>query len=306
MIPTFPTFVPLTWNLKADIEKITLLHDPYSDHNFTGLFNYDISEFVQVSLLNDNLVVRSKEYLSQKPFLTFFGTTNVYPTIQTLLQYSKEQLNTSQLQLIPEATIHTLSPDEQKTLTIIDDRDNYDYIFTIKEMIDLSGSGYRPKPNEIHTFHRKYPDHIVVHIDHTQSTVKEEMRSLFDQWKHLQEKTDEESDVEYKALCRFLDHADHPTIHTIGIRHENRLIAFCMVELLGAFVVAHFAKSNYEYRGINTMLFHATATQMYELGARYWNHQQDMGIVSMRHSKESWQPTRYLKKYTVSWNEVLT
>lgn len=300
MIPTFPQFTKLTIQLKKSFEQYTHLHDPYSDHNFISLLSYDVFESFMVSSIHENLVIQMTDYITHKPFLTFIGTNNTEQTIQSLLQYSSTSIGRDTIRLIPEHTLTTLSPFWLDQLNIEEDRDSFDYVLSVERMKSLQGPEYRRKRNEVRQFLHVYPRHTIRLLDLSDGTIQQQILHLFIKWKTFQNKTTEESITEQQAIERLLKHAPQLQLETVGIFHESELIGFCITEILpNNHVIAHFAKTNYDFHGITPYLFQKTAEHVFNLGARYWNNEQDLGIEGMRKSKESWAPIKYLKKYSV-------
>ena len=54
------------------------------------------------------------------------------------------------------------------------------------------------------------------------------------------------------------------------------------------------------YKGVNAYLINELAKILYKKGIVYINWEQDLGILGLRENKESYLPTRYLKKYSLS------
>jgi len=73
MIPTFPKFKSLELSDRAEVERFTSRHPPYSDYNFTSLWCWDIYERVLLSQLDGNLIVRFTDDATGEPFYSFFG-----------------------------------------------------------------------------------------------------------------------------------------------------------------------------------------------------------------------------------------
>jgi hypothetical protein len=63
MIPTFPVFKRLEITDKVDFKKIVLQFEPYSDHNFVSLWSFDTKEDCEISILNENLVIKMNDFL---------------------------------------------------------------------------------------------------------------------------------------------------------------------------------------------------------------------------------------------------
>ena len=154
----FPTFKHLELSDQVLIDEYMERYLPMSDFNFEGLWSYNIEDKVFISILNDNLVLKSQDYLTKEPFLSFTGTTKTQETIDTLLKYAKENHFCPYLKLIPEVTIYKRD-DLFDSYTIQEDPDNFDYIYSVDELINLAGNDFRGKRNFVNRFNKKYPNH---------------------------------------------------------------------------------------------------------------------------------------------------
>lgn len=72
-IPAFPRFKHLDLDDQAEFDLFTGQYPPYSEFNFVNLFCYDTTGDCQVSILNGNLVVRFRDYVTREPFFSFLG-----------------------------------------------------------------------------------------------------------------------------------------------------------------------------------------------------------------------------------------
>src|ERR1700690_3760804 len=90
---------------KQDINSLLSKFPPYSDFNFISMHSWNIKEDMQVSELHGNLVVRFKDYHSEKAFLSFIGEHYIDETLTTLLNYAPVNGLGAELQLVPEHVI---------------------------------------------------------------------------------------------------------------------------------------------------------------------------------------------------------
>ena len=100
MISQFPLFKKLTIQDKNEIEEVTRKYPSYSNFNFGTLYSYNINDECEVSFLNNNLVVKFKDYVTGEIFLTFLGNTKVERTIETLLDYAEKAKFASELSFL--------------------------------------------------------------------------------------------------------------------------------------------------------------------------------------------------------------
>ena len=155
MIPLFPNFGPISVDSKAEINDIVAKFPPYSDFNFVSMYSWDVRSDMMISRLKDNLVVRFKDYISVKAFLSLIGDSDVDDALTTVLTYATANNLHHELHLIPEHVVHKIQHPEKFTIT--EDRDAHDYIVLAVKFNDLQGDNYASKRHGINRFHTENP-----------------------------------------------------------------------------------------------------------------------------------------------------
>lgn len=298
MIPVFPNFKQLELTDREFIEDYTKQFPPYNDFEFIDLWIYNPGSDTTVSTLNNNLIVKRQDYITDEFFYTFLGINNIKNTISKLLSISNEEGLGSQLKHIPEISIS--SPDLQNFFSITEDPDNFDYILPVKELADLTGSKYYDKRNLVNRFKKLCPDYVLKHLELTQNKTKQEINELFYLWEQQKGKSRDETEIELIAAEKLFDIADIRNISGLGVYHKNRLIGFTTYHLLpGNYAGMSLEKGDNTYQGIYPFLNHETAKILKGLGCTYLNYEQDLGIPGLKKAKQLWRPVFYLKKYVI-------
>lgn len=301
MIVEYPRFEKLRIDHINDISSIIKTFPPYSDFNFVSLFSYDIDGFCEISLLNNNLVVKYGDYITGEPFFTFIGNNRIVDTVNTLIYRCKDYGIKTELNLLPEDCIKKDIPELESKYDLFEDENNHDYVLSVKSMIELGGKDLKTKRSRINSFKQKYPNHEVKLINISQSQVQEDIHDLFCKWANYMGKTDEDTIIEMKALTKLQNYAFNFNLVSLGIYDEEKLIAFSINEVVhDRYYMAHFGKYDKTYTGIFPYMEHVTAIQMSKFGCEYMNYEQDMGLPGLREAKKGWKPVFYLKKYTLT------
>ncbi|HSW88112.1 MAG TPA: phosphatidylglycerol lysyltransferase domain-containing protein [Candidatus Saccharimonadales bacterium] len=300
LIPLYPEFKNLELSDKFEIENLTKEYKPYSDFNFASLWGFNTEEDALISILNKNLVIQYQDYITKDKFFTFIGSHHVYSTILILLETCKKKNMIPQLKLIPHECIF-----DNKLLfdffSIHEDRDNFDYIFSTEKLISISGPLYEKKRNHLSSFKRQYPNIIAKSIDLSNEKIKESIFDLFYIWEHNKKLTREETAIELKALSRIIKYEKYFNLLSLGFFDKDKLIGFCFAEILkNQYAQILFSKADTSYHGLFEFIHTEVARQLYKRGCIYENREQDLGLENLRKSKESWQPTTFLKKYIIS------
>lgn len=299
MIPTFPNFKKLELADKEEFEKHTKKYAPYSDYNFVSIYSYDTEDLIKVSQHLGNLVVMFTDYITNKPFLSFIGNTNIVQTIDNLLAYSQNNNLPAELALIPEVAVMT--DEDLSQFTISEDADNYDYVLSVDKIKTLSGNKYRGKRNFVNRFIYKYGIQEIKMLDLGSTAIHKEIEDLFFLWEKEKGKTRNETQTELTAIRRLLSASSSFNLIPIGIYLDNKLSAFSIDEAVQEnYAVIHFEKADTNYTGIFQYLKQSTAQHVATLGCKYINYEQDLAIPGLKQAKQSWGPVSYLKKYRIT------
>ncbi len=300
MISAYPKFKKLEVTDKEHIERYTAKFPPYSDYNFFSLWTYNTADDIIFTILHDNLVLRFRDYITNKKFYTFLGTNQIPDTIETLLQLSVSEGLEPVLKLIPHASVKTILPGELP-FHIEQDRDNFDYVYLVSDIHELRNSQYHGQRNFINQFNKLYPHCRLVTLDISDDAIQQQIIQLFQVWQRNAKKSLEETDHELIAVKRAITFAHYVTTLSLGIYDNSRLVGFIIADIASPeYAQSHFAKFDTSYKGIFCILFHSLASELFSRHIRYVNNEQDMGIQGLRNAKMQWHPHHFLEKYIIS------
>jgi len=299
-IPRYPIFQKLKLNHKSGIEKITHKFFPYSDYNFTSLWTYNTDESLEISLLNNNLVVKFVDYLTNKPFYSFIGNNQIIRTANILINLAIKKNFPPLLKLIGEQVIKS----EKKInnfFLIKEDSDNHDYIVSAKDIAILDHLKFKRKRYLVDRFKNKYPGYTVKRIDLRNPIYQKMFLDFFLVWEKSMNKKKSETHNEIEAIKRLLKNIDILKEEALGIFLNNKLIAINAFEICHkSYGVSSFQKADKQYTGVYAMISHETAKHLHSKGIKFINYEQDLGIEGLRLSKSLWKPIHFLKKYIIA------
>lgn len=300
MIPIFPTFRILEIEDKKDIENFTKNFPPYSDYNFTSLWTWNVQGQTEISLLNNNLTIKFQDYITNEIAYSFLGINSVDETIIDLIKYSESTDNVPALQLIPESVVLNIKRPNEFVIT--EDIDNFDYILSVSELINLTGKELRGKKNLVNRFERMYgSDTKASVLDLTNENIKKEILQLFYTWEKSSKKERADTENELKAIQRLLRYSDELQIYIIGLFVDNQLTAFSINEVINKeYGVIHYEKADISFTGVFQYLKQQSAINFQQQGCTFINYEQDLGIEGLRKAKMSYKPIKFLKKYIVA------
>ena len=295
MIAKYPKFTKLSIDKKPEIIKYTKNFEPYSDFNFTSLLAWDTNSRTEVSDLNGNLIIKLPDYTTGKTSYSILGNTKIHQSIEELLKQN------ATLQLVPESVIDQLT--DLKTLKVKQDRDSFDYIYSVSRLARMSGKDYKKKRNKANTFFKAHSNIELVVKNHKKLTpeLTKQIINLDKTWSQQTEKPTKDAKFERQAIKNILDNFSKLNCFIITIHVDNKLQAFSINEIIDKkYAICHFEKAlKIHHQHIYAFLAREVAKEMHKSGCQFVNWEQDLGIAGIRKSKMSYSPTKMLKKYTI-------
>ena len=297
-IPSFPEFSPLALHHQAAIESYTRIFPPYSDYTFPSLWSWNIQEKIEVSVLNGNLVVRFTDYLTNEKFLSFLGSKEVNETLEALFALIEDAPDhLGYLKLIPEHNLQGIRLND--AYEVVEDHDNHDYVYSIQELVSLSGSKYQKRRNKIQQFLKKY-QWQAAELNLSCARTCRDMESLCETWtkRQLLKNNDVQNDID--ALKRLTQATDKICLSGVGVYVDGVLAGYALNEFNHhQFATNLFEHADINYAGVFTFLRKQVASRLQKDGYLYLNHQQDLGIEGLRKSKRVFRPAFFLKKFII-------
>ena len=178
------------------------------------------------------------------------------------------------------------------------DRDQFEYVYSVKDLVGLKGKAYAHKRNRVRAFLDGYE------WDYYELTPELfcEVMDFQERWRVHREETmtPEEAaslDDEDLAIRNAFDKWEEFKLCGGVIKVDGKVIAYTIAEELDPENLdARFEKAFPEYAGsyqaINFMFLKNHGT-----GYKYVNREEDMGELGLREAKESYNPIMMLEKY---------
>jgi hypothetical protein len=300
VIPAFPQFKKIDVSDRADVEGFTHRHPPYSDFNFTSLWAWDTAGERMISTLNGNLVVQFTDYTTHDPFMSFLGFQETETTARTLIDYARAAGLPEVPKLLPKISVNDL---RASAFQIEEDRDNFDYIYSVPELSALCGSQLKDLRRNVRRFRRTHPNIRVEAIDLQDKGIHRQIVSMVEVWEqHKKHKSKpHEGAHEAHAIQRLLETAQEHTLTASALFQDHAMIGFSIEELLpDRYCMGHFWKADCTHTGAYDILVHEVAQHLETRNVAFWNVEQDLGIPALRYSKAKYGTAHFLEKYTVS------
>jgi hypothetical protein len=168
--------------------------------------------------------------------------------------------------------LHKLFPEQ---FLITEDVNMFDYVYSIPELISLSGKKFHQKRNHINKFKSLYE------FEYRKITAENlnDCTELFERWYNSGAEREIDISEGREAFYEFIENFDKLNVRGGGIYVDGKLIAFSFGEPL----CAHTVFLENEWSGYD-----------------FVNREEDMGLENLRKAKLSYHPCMILRKYTAT------
>ncbi len=176
-------------------------------------------------------------------------------------------------------------------------RGHWDYLYSIKDLVELKGNKYHKKKNLLNQFSKRYDyQYIPLTMDNIHQILQ--MQKNWCVWRDCASQT--ALDSENQAISKVLSHwRRFQRLSGGAIMVETDMVAYTIAEKLSAdTLVIHFEKGNHDLKGIYQAI-NQMFLQNEGQGFSMVNREQDLDNEGLRKAKLSYNPVGFLKKFDV-------
>lgn len=263
-----------------------------SEYTFTNLISWNRKYNFQWSLYSDHLLFRSNDRSGIRYFCPISSSPDQDKAGVVAEILDKEN---NIFIRIPKS-VADLIKGTGGAFDVMDDRDNYDYVYHIDELIKLEGKKYDGKRNHIKKFQRTNVHTYVTGGD----IAREDCVGLEREWCDIKGcDNDPGLGLEREAYLALVELKDKLSLKIGGIKIDGKIAALAIGELtIDDTIVLHVLKAKPDIDGLYQSMNNEFIKNECQ-GYRWINFEQDMGIEGLRRSKLSYHPDHLVKKYIV-------
>ena len=282
MIPEYPKTTEITLDIRDLIHPVfQTLPEGISEFSFANIYLFRKTHNYKISKFNEN------------QFILLGNDENKYFFMLPLGLPDKNSLELlfENFHLMKAVSENQVAQLENMGYSVIEDRDNFDYLYSRDELGKLAGRKFHKKKNLVNAFLNKYSFEGKPLLEENIGDALE----ILENWK---EQRDDPGD--YEAAKEALEKSEELQLCG-GIYYvEGEPAAYTLGEELaqGKSFVIHFEKALGHYKGIYQFVnkcFAAILPEKYD----YINREQDIGNEGLRQAKMSYRPVGFVKKYRV-------
>ncbi len=277
-----------------------------SEFSFTNLFIWRNHYNFRFMEWEDHLLIFSEEYLKKwkKPLSNMDNVIFFLPPIgpepeQIIIELFKVQSDI-EIHRVPEdlsGRVKTSKKFNALNLEIIEDRNNWDYVYEKQNLINLPGNKFRQKRRWLNKFFESHDyDFNLINEDWI-----EPCRQLQIEWCDRNEcQSNEDLMEEQNAIDDSLKYFFDLKLNGGILCVDGKCVGYTFGEMLNKdTAVIHIEKAHAEYEGSYQAINNLFLKNCCESDATYINREQDLGISGLRRAKESYKPHHMVKKHVI-------
>lgn len=265
--------------------SLNLISAGISEFNFSNLYLFRHTYDYQVSR------IPGKTFIVQgvKKGQPFFYVPCALPERVYLDELMKSHVYLKNLSE-SQAEAHRIDL-EQWGYAVVEDRDNFDYLYHRTDLAELSGKAYHKKRNLVNAFLNSY--------SYEQKPLSKanlgDALAVLEDWRALKGE-----DGDYKAAREGLELHEELGMRGCVYYVEGVAAGWCLGEPLAKakMFAIHFEKAREGYKGIYQFINQAFA-QALPSYFKSVNREQDLGDEGLRQAKMTYRPYGFVKKYRV-------
>jgi len=273
-----------------------------SEFTFTNLYMWRNFYGFNFMEWKDHLLLFSRDIFEAKKIPASGNKKALYffppigPNPAEIIVSLFENLKEVEFHRVPERIsedIRNHSKFSSLSIDILEDRDNWDYVYETEKLRNLPGNQYRQNRRWLNKFLENYDYEFKILTENEVELIKK----LQLEWCILRECEDDEGLKEeelaiYDALDNFLALDFQGAIICI----DDKCAAYTFGEMLNPeTMVIHVEKAHMDYEGAYQAINNLFLKNSFE-EVIYVNREQDLGVPGLRRAKESYKPIRMEKK----------
>jgi len=287
-IPPYPDARDLALADKPLLDDIfSRLQPRVSEFTFANLYLFRVPHAYRLTMVGDSLVVLGRGYGGEEYFLP--PLTGERGTALHVLLAKGLTLAVADGEFI-EAHLN------REGMEIVEDRDNFDYLYLRQELAELVGNRFHKKKNRVNYFTGRY-GHVVELYgrNHLAGAL-----ALLDEWFRVRGEMESPSIAQEVAATReALELADSLGLTGVVVLVEGGVKAFALGERLNETTsVCHFEKSDPFLEGVS-QLVDREFNRLLFTDCTFVNREQDLGEPGLRSAKLSYHPVELVRKFRV-------
>ena len=266
-----------------------------SDMLFGNLYIWHFSRDISYCIVNDCLVIKTQFKNEEYPFIFYpLGCGDKIKTIKDMMNYFSSKNWRFSLRSLESHQKDEIQTNLPNIFNISPNRDRFDYLYKVSDLISLNGRKLHGKKNHFNKFLNLYQHFKYERIDSNNSL---EVLEAYTRWFNENPNINDGLRNEFIGIESALKNFDRLDMKGAIIKIDDKIAAFSLGEQINSnSVVIHIEKANTFYDGIyqaiNQQFLYNDWSEM-----EFVNREEDLGIAGLRHAKMTYNPIRFIEKF---------
>jgi uncharacterized protein len=285
VLPEYPASIAVSLALRPLLHPMfQRLAEGISEFTFANIYLFRSAHQYRFSRLVDGSLVILGEDGAQRFFMSPFGLPEKPLLNQLMHDHGRMKcVSTTQKPLL-----------QDMGFTVVEDRDNFDYLYLRQELAELTGRKFQKKRNLIKAFVNNYHYEGRPLLDE----YLPDALSILEAWRK-----EHDSLGDYLAAKEALEKSEELQLCGGIYYADGEPAAYSLGEELacGTSFVIHFEKALNRYKGLYQFINQAFASIISDPYTTL-NREQDLGQEGLRHAKLSYRPTGFVVKFSATFS----
>ncbi|BCZ17563.1 DUF2156 domain-containing protein [Helicobacter sp. NHP19-003] len=264
------------------------------DVNFTNLYLWQNAREIRLAFAGGCVVIKTT-YPNQAPFYFYpIGGGDKRAVLEQLINHAKAQREVLEFRALQSEHKNELERLFPNAFSYEAQRDRFDYVYSVAELINLQGKKFHKKKNHLNAFLKLYPNYSYEPISLLNIP---ELKLALQEWHKLDDPQDLGLKHEHGGILSVL--AIYESLPLLGgvIKIDGRIVAMSFGEKLNpTMALIHIEKADPSVRGgyqmINQQLLKHAFTDCVHV-----NREEDLGIEGLRQAKMGYNPVFLVEKH---------
>lgn len=269
-----------------------------SEYTFTNMFMWRKSYNIRYAIIDGALCIFSKHGESPETVNFPIGSGNIKIILDKLLDYFDSIGQPPLIRIYNDGEIDALNQTFPDRFIFTEDRNSFDYVYKVSDLVNLTGSQYHSKRNHINQFVSKF--------DFEYQKITEKHLSpcfdMFEKWCNTKEDVISDIHEQRMAVKSLIENFDFLGVTGGCILVDGQLVAFSFGEVLSpqnSVAVIHLEHADTDFQGSFPLINQQFLENEWN-ALSYVNREEDMGLPGLRRAKKSYKPCLMVKKYIAS------
>ncbi|MEL7649559.1 MAG: phosphatidylglycerol lysyltransferase domain-containing protein [Sedimentibacter sp.] len=270
------------------------------EYLFSSLYMWRKLNNVKYALVDDTLIIEKNEEGKGTFYAQPYGykKENLISLVETLMERNQDYTDREYLfGDVDENFLEDLKKNTDFKIEAFEDVNDFEYVYSTSELIELKGKKYHGKKNHVNSFEKSYSYEIKTI---SSDKVINDCLDLLHKWhEEVAVTVDREMLMEIDAIKDLFRELHLCDLQSIAIYVEGNLAGFAVGERVNdEMAVIHVERGEISFKGVYAFLNRKFLTESFA-DTELVNRQEDTGNEGLRKAKQSYHPIKMVKKYLV-------